>query len=130
MRCLAGGIGNYDIGFVVISVEQATAWIDNTWYFNVSNVLDSTYEVPDCSENFKTDDNVYSDFIQVDEQTFPVEFQLGNEATLELTLIRFAGVFSNQKRIIALNLISSFYMRLYFVVRPRLLGSLISGTGD
>jgi hypothetical protein len=92
--------------------------------------LDSNYEVLDCSENFKTDDNVYSDFIQVDEQTFPVEFQLSNEATLELTLIRFAGAFSNQKRIIALNLISSFYIRLYFVVRPRLLGSLISGTGD
>ena len=86
--------------------------------------------MPDCSENFKTDDNVYSGCIQFDEQTFPVEFQLSNAATFELTLIRFAGVFSNQKRVIALNLISSFYIRLCFVVRPRLLGSLISGTGD
>ena len=89
-----GGISEYDIGFVIVSAEQGTMRIEKTRPFNAANALNANNEVPDCSGIFETGDNVYSDHIQVGEQTFTVEFQLSDDAILEFTLISFTEVFS------------------------------------
>ena len=59
-----GGIGEFDIGFTVVSIDEGTIQITKFREFNVIGALNENVELPDCSGKFETTTSVYTDIIE------------------------------------------------------------------
>jgi Leucine-rich repeat (LRR) protein len=59
-----GGIGEFDIGFTVVSIDEGTVQITKFREFNVIGALNENVELPDCSGKFETTTAVFTDTIE------------------------------------------------------------------
>ena len=59
-----GGIGEFDIGFTVVSIDEGTIQITKFREFNVIGALNENVELPDCSGKFETTTGVFTDTIE------------------------------------------------------------------
>ena len=59
-----GGIGEFDIGFTVVSIEEGTVQVTRYREFNVIGALNENVELPDCSGKFETTTGVFTDTIE------------------------------------------------------------------
>ena len=58
------GIGEFDIGFTVVSIEEGTVQVTKFREFNVIGALNENVELPDCSGKFETTTGVFTDTIE------------------------------------------------------------------
>jgi len=58
------GIGEFDIGFTVVSIDEGTIQITKFREFNVIGALNENVELPDCSGKFETTTGVFTDTIE------------------------------------------------------------------
>jgi len=94
-----GGIGEFDIGFTVVSIDEGTVQITKFREFNAIGALNENVELPDCSGKFETTTGVFTDTIETKSylnvlgnlltilKTFNMTFNLvdGNNLILKLT---------------------------------------------
>jgi hypothetical protein len=59
-----GGIGEFDIGFTVVSIDEGTVQVTRYREFNVIGALNENVELPDCSGKFETTTGVFTDTIE------------------------------------------------------------------
>jgi len=59
-----GGIGEFDIGLTVVSLDEGTVQITKFREFNVIGALNENVELPDCSGKFETTTAVFTDTIE------------------------------------------------------------------
>ena len=60
----ASGIGEFDIGLKIVSLDEGTVQIAKHREFNVIGALNENVELPDCSGKFETTTGVYTDIIE------------------------------------------------------------------
>ena len=58
------GIGEFDIGFTVVSLDEGTVQVTKFREFNVIGALNENVELPDCSGKFETTTGVFTDTIE------------------------------------------------------------------
>ena len=58
------GIGEFDIGFTVVSIDEGTVQVTKFREFNVIGALNENVELPDCSGKFETTTGVFTDTIE------------------------------------------------------------------
>jgi len=86
------GIARFDIAFEVVSLEAGTMRVLKTRPFNSTNALTQNGQTPSCSGAFETTTNLYTDVVQVGEETLRVVFELINAETLVLRLRQVEGL--------------------------------------
>lgn len=86
------GVGRFDIAFEVVSLAAGTMRVLKTRPFNTGNTLTQNGQIPSCSGVFETTTNLYTDVIQVGEETLRVVFELINAETLVLQLKQVQGL--------------------------------------
>jgi len=59
-----GGIGEFDIGFTVVSLDEGTVQVTRYREFNTIGALNENVELPDCSGKFETTTGVFTDTIE------------------------------------------------------------------
>jgi Leucine-rich repeat (LRR) protein len=59
-----GGIGEFDIGLTIVSLDEGTVQITKFREFNVIGALNENVELPDCSGKFETTTAVFTDTIE------------------------------------------------------------------
>ena len=80
------GIGEFDIGLVVVSLDEGTVQITKFREFNTIGAFNENAELPDCSGKFETTTGIYTDTIQVGNDVFQTTFSLTDPTNLILTL--------------------------------------------
>ena len=80
------GIGEFDIGLIIVSLDQGTIQISKYREFNTIGALNENAELPDCSGKFETTTGIYTDTIQVGNEVFQTTFSLTDPNNLILTL--------------------------------------------
>jgi uncharacterized protein YjbI with pentapeptide repeats len=58
------GIGEFDIGFTIVSLDEGTVQVTKFREFNVIGALNENVELPDCSGKFETTTGVFTDTIE------------------------------------------------------------------
>ena len=58
------GIGQFDIGFTIVSLDEGTVQVTKFREFNVIGALNENVELPDCSGKFETTTGVFTDTIE------------------------------------------------------------------
>ena len=89
------GIGEFDIGFTVVSIEEGTVQVTKFREFNVIGALNENVELPDCSGKFETTTGIYTDTIQVGNEVFQTTFSLTDPTNLILTLQSYETLTAN-----------------------------------
>ena len=64
-----GGIGEFDIGFTIYSLEDVIIQVAKSRAFNAVGTLNEKAQTPDCSGKFETTTAIFTDTIQVGDQT-------------------------------------------------------------
>ncbi len=59
-----GGIGEFDIVFTVVSIDEGTVQITKFREFNIIGALNENVELPDCSGKFETTTGVLTGTIE------------------------------------------------------------------
>ena len=59
-----GGIGEFDIGLTIVSLDEGTVQITKFREFNVIGALNENDELSDCSGKFETTAAVFTDTIE------------------------------------------------------------------
>jgi hypothetical protein len=81
-----GGIAEFDIGFTIYSLEDLIIQVSKSRAFNAANALNENAQTPDCSGKFETTTGVYTDILQVGDQTLETTWSLTDATNLLLTL--------------------------------------------
>ena len=81
-----GGIGEFDIGLTIVSLDEGTVQVTKYREFNAIGALNENAELPDCSGKFETTTGIYADIIQAGDQTLETTFSLTDSSNLILTL--------------------------------------------
>ena len=89
------GIGEFDIGFTVVSLDEGTVQVTKFREFNVIGALNENVELPDCSGKFETTTGIYTDTIQVGNEVFQTTFSLTDPTNLILTLQSYETLTAN-----------------------------------
>ena len=89
------GIGEFDIGFTVVSIDEGTVQVTKFREFNVIGALNENVELPDCSGKFETTTGIYTDTIQVGNEVFQTTFSLTDPTNLILTLQSYETLTAN-----------------------------------
>ena len=90
-----GGIGEFDIGLVVVSLDEGTVQITKFREFNTIGAFNENAELPDCSGKFETTTGIYTDTIQVGNDVFQTTFSLTDPTNLILTLQSYETLTAN-----------------------------------
>ncbi len=80
------GIGQFDIGFTIVSLDEGTVQVTRYREFNVIGALNENVELPDCSGKFETTTGIYTDIIEVGDSVLGTTFSLTDPTNLILTL--------------------------------------------
>jgi len=81
------GIGQFDIGLTVVSLDEGTVQITKFREFNVIGALNENVELPDCSGKFETTTGIYTDVIEAGTSgVLSTTFSLTDQTNLILTL--------------------------------------------
>ena len=80
------GIGQFDIGFTIVSLDEGTVQVTKFREFNVIGALNENVELPDCSGKFETTTGIYTDIIEVGDSVLGTTFSLTDPTNLILTL--------------------------------------------
>ena len=80
------GIGQFDIGFTIVSLDEGTVQVTRYREFNVIGALNEKVELPDCSGKFETTTGIYTDIIEVGDSVLGTTFSLTDPTNLILTL--------------------------------------------
>ncbi len=89
------GIGEFDIGLVVVSLDEGTVQITKFREFNTIGAFNENAELPDCSGKFETTTGIYTDTIQVGNDVFQTTFSLTDPTNLILTLQSYETLSAN-----------------------------------
>ena len=89
------GIGEFDIGFTIVSLDEGTVQVTKFREFNVIGALNENVELPDCSGKFETTTGIYTDTIQVGNEVFQTTFSLTDPTNLILTLQSYETLTAN-----------------------------------
>ena len=81
-----GGIGEFDIGFTIYSLEDVIIQVAKSRAFNAGGALNENAQIPDCSGKFETTTAIFTDIIQVGDQTLETTWSLTDSTNLLLTL--------------------------------------------
>lgn len=81
-----GGIGEFDIGFTIYSLEDVIIQVAKSRAFNAVGALNEKAQTPDCSGKFETTTAIFTDTIQVGDQTLETTWGLTDSINLLLTL--------------------------------------------
>ena len=90
-----GGIGEFDIGFTVVSIEEGTVQVTKFREFNVIGALNENVELPDCSGKFETTTGIYTDIIEAGASVLETTFSLTDPTNLILTLQSYETLTAN-----------------------------------
>jgi len=71
-----GGIGEFDIGFTIYSLEDVIIQVAKSRAFNAVGALNEKAQTPDCSGKFETTTAIFTDTIQVGDQTLETTWGL------------------------------------------------------
>ena len=80
------GIGEFHIGFTVVSLDEGTVQVTKFREFNVIGALNENVELPDCSGKFETTTGIYTDIIEAGASVLETTFSLTDPTNLILTL--------------------------------------------
>ena len=81
-----GGIGEFDIGLVVVSLDEGTVQITKFREFDVIGALNENVELPDCSGKFETTTGIYTDILEVGDSVLDTTWSLIDPTNLILKL--------------------------------------------
>ena len=81
-----GGIGEFDIGLTIVSLDEGTVQVTKYREFNVIGALNENIELPDCSGKFETTTGIYTDIIEAGDSVLETTFSLTDSSNLILTL--------------------------------------------
>ena len=81
-----GGIGEFDIGFTIYSLEDLIIQVSKSRAFNAGGALNENGQTPDCSGKFETTTAIFTDIMQVVDQTLETTWSLTDSTNLLLTL--------------------------------------------
>ena len=81
-----GGIGEFDIGLTIVSLDEGTVQVTKYREFNVIGALNENVELPDCSGKFETTTGIYTDIIEAGDSVLETTFSLTDSSNLILTL--------------------------------------------
>ena len=81
-----GGISEFDINLIAVSLAEATFQITQSREFNSFAALNENAEYPECSGKFETTTNTYTDLIEADEGFFATTWDLIDPSKLILQL--------------------------------------------
>ena len=101
------GVVQFDLGFEVISLDEATIQASSSREFNAIRALSENGVTPDCSGKFETTTGIYTEVIEtrlptyflatpvVVVITFNMSFKLTDPSNLILTLQSYASLAGN-----------------------------------
>ncbi len=81
-----GGIGEFDIGLTIVSLDEGTVQVTKYREFNAIGALNENVELPDCSGKFETTTGIYTDIIEAGDSVLETTFSLTDSSNLILTL--------------------------------------------
>ncbi len=81
-----GGIAEFDIGFTIYSLEDLIIQVSKSRAFNAGGALNENAQTPDCSGKFETTTGIFTDIMQVVDQTLETTWSLTDSTNLLLTL--------------------------------------------
>ena len=81
-----GGIAEFDIGFTIYSLEDLIIQVSKSRAFNAGGALNENAQTPDCSGKFETTTGIFTDTMQVVDQTLETTWSLTDSTNLLLTL--------------------------------------------
>ena len=81
-----GGIGKFDIGLTVVSLDEGTVQVTKFREFNVIGALNENVELPDCSGKFETTTGIYTDILEVGDSVLDTTWSLIDPTNLILKL--------------------------------------------
>jgi len=81
-----GGIAEFDIGFTIYSLEDLIIQVSKSRAFNAGGALNENAQSPDCSGKFETTTAIFTDILQVGDQTLETTWSLTDATNLLLTL--------------------------------------------
>ncbi|HIF74208.1 MAG TPA: hypothetical protein EYQ33_04145 [Gammaproteobacteria bacterium] len=81
-----GGIAEFDIGFTIYSLEDLIIQVSKSRAFNAGGALNENAQTPDCSGKFETTTAIFTDILQVGDQTLETTWSLTDATNLLLTL--------------------------------------------
>jgi hypothetical protein len=80
------GVAQFDIAFAIVSLAEGIIQVVNSRPFNPTNARTDSGEQPECSGEFETTTNIYTDTVSVSPQTLTVKFELFDGEALKLRL--------------------------------------------
>ena len=89
------GIGQFDIGFTIVSLDEGTVQVTRYREFNVIGALNENVELPDCSGKFETTTGIYTDIIEAGASVLETTFSLTDPTNLILTLQSYETLTAN-----------------------------------
>jgi len=81
-----GGIAEFDIGLTIYSLEDVIIQVSKSRAFNAGGALNENGQTPDCSGKFETTTGIFTDTMQVVDQTLETTWSLTDSTNLLLTL--------------------------------------------
>jgi hypothetical protein len=90
------GIGEFDIGFTIVSLDEGTVQVTKFREFNTIGALNEDVELPDCSGKFETTTGIYTDIIEVGDSVLETTWSLIDPTNLILKLSSYQELTANQ----------------------------------
>ena len=87
-----GGIGQFDIGFTIYSLPDTIIQASKFREFNPAGALNENAQTPDCSGMFETTTGVFTDIIQVGDETLLTTWDLTDATNLLFTLQSYSAL--------------------------------------
>ena len=89
------GIGEFDIGLVVVSLDEGTVQITKFREFNTIGAFNENAELPDCSGKFETTTGIYTDILEVGDSVLDTTWSLIDPTNLILKLSNYQELTAN-----------------------------------
>jgi len=89
------GIGEFDIGLTIVSLDEGTVQVTKFREFNTIGALNENAELPDCSGKFETTTGIYTDIIEAGDSVLETTFSLTDPINLILTLQSYETLTAN-----------------------------------